>query len=52
MEAEIPRFHVFNGSTRLVIEANDQEDALGLPPGSWIIRKAMVPSLEVLPGKA
>jgi hypothetical protein len=30
MEAELPRFHVFDGSTRLVIEAHDQEDALCL----------------------
>ena len=27
---ELPRFHVFDGSTRLVIEAHDQEDALCL----------------------
>ena len=30
MEAKLPRFHVFDGSTRLVIEAHDQEDALCL----------------------
>ena len=30
VEAELPRFHVFDGSSRIVIEAHDQEDALCL----------------------
>jgi hypothetical protein len=29
-EAELLRFHVFDGSSRIVIEAHDQEDALCL----------------------
>jgi hypothetical protein len=30
VQAELPRFHVFDGSTRIVIEAHDHEDALCL----------------------
>jgi hypothetical protein len=30
MEAQLPRFHVFDGSSRIVIEAHDQDDALSL----------------------
>ena len=29
-EAELPRFHVFDGSTRIVIEAHDHADAFCL----------------------
>jgi hypothetical protein len=28
IDVELPRFHVFDGSSRIVIEAHDQEDAL------------------------
>jgi hypothetical protein len=30
IDAELPRFHVFDGSSRIVIEAHDQDDALCL----------------------
>ena len=30
MEAQLPRFHVFDGAVRIVIEAHSEDDALGL----------------------
>jgi hypothetical protein len=30
MEGELPRFHAFDGSSRIVIEAHDYQDAISL----------------------